>query len=295
MYKPYGVLSAMITPMNSDESINEVALRKQTDRFVESKIHGLFCLGTNGEFYALSHDEKIKVMQIVVEQTNKRKPVCAGVGCVTTAETVALAQKAQEIGADAISVITPYFGQVGQDELVAHYKSVAESVDIGVILYNIPARTGNSISRATVEKLAKVKNIVAIKDSSGSFDNILQYLEATGREFPVLSGNDSLILYTLMAGGVGGIAGTGNLFPNKMGSIYDLFLEKKYIEAQAIQDGIRHIRDCFSLGNPNSVVKRCAHLLGEEVGPIRRPFSGSFEKWDERLKTVLDMYYKDWN
>lgn len=295
MYYPFGILPAMITPMHEDESLNLPALRAQTQRFLKSGVHGLFCLGTNGEFYALTKEEKIEVMKTVLEEAKGKKPVCVGAGCVTTKETVELAQTAQQLGADAVSIITPYFGQVGQQELVNHYRTVAANVDIGVILYNIPARTGNAITCKTLETLAVVPNIVAIKDSSGNFDNTLQYLEATGREFAVLSGNDSLILSTLQAGGVGGIAGTGNLFPNKMADVYNYFKNGDLQAAAAIEDGIRPMRGCLGLGNPNSVIKRAANLLGHDVGPVRTPFEGDYAHWDGVLNTCLNTYYADWN
>ncbi len=295
MYVPHGILPAMITPMNADESLNLPALRRQTRRFLDSRVHGLFCLGTNGEFYSLSKEEKITVMQTVIDEVLGEKPVCVGVGCVTTADTVELAQTAQQLGAQAVSIITPYFGQVGQEELINHYKSVASNVDVSVILYNIPGRTGNFISPKTVEHLAKVPNIVAIKDSSGNFDNMLQYLEITAREFPVLSGNDSLILSALQAGGVGGIAGTANLFPNKVADIYNCFKDGDAKQATKIQDGIREIRKCLTLGNPNSVIKRAALLLGLETGPIRSPFGGDYEHWDKVLNKCLQTHYENWN
>ncbi len=295
MYQPYGILPAITTPMTESEQIYEKNLRQQIKRFLGTKIHGLFCLGTNGEFYALSKEEKIKVIQIVVDEVDGRIPVCAGVGCITTVETAELAEEAQRLGVDAVSVITPYFGQVSDLELIRHYQSVASSIDIGVILYNIPARTGCNISKKVVEKLATVKNIVGIKDSSGNFDTILQYLEITGREFPVLSGNDSLILSTLLAGGKGGIAGTANLFPNKIADIYNLFVEGKIEEAQIIQDGIRPLRDCLKMGNPNSVIKRAVNLLGWDVGPVRKPFGGDYDLWDRKLLDVIQKYYHDWN
>ena len=295
MYVPHGILPAMITPMNADESLNLPALRSQTRRFLNSRVHGLFCLGTNGEFYCLNKEEKITVMQTVLDEVRGEKPVCVGAGCVTTADTVELAQTAQQLGAQAVSIITPYFGQVGQEELINHYKSVAAHVDISVILYNIPGRTGNFIAPKTVEQLAKVPNIVAIKDSSGNFDNMLQYLEITAREFPVLSGNDSLILSVLQAGGVGGIAGTANLFPNKVADIYNYFKSGDMEQATVLQDGLREIRKCLSIGNPNSVIKRAALLLGLQTGPIRSPFGGDYEQWDEVLNNCLHTHYEGWD
>lgn len=299
LYRPHGILVAMATPMKQDGALDLDYLREYTRRFLKSRVHGLFCLGTNGEFYALDREEKVAVMEVVLSEAKGKLPVCCGVGCVTTDDTVYLAQKAQELGADALSVITPYFGQVSEASLIEHYKSVAASVDIGVIMYNIPARTGCTITRRAVEKLAAVENIVGIKDSSGNFDQALQYLEATGREFPVMMGNDSLILYGLMAGASGGIAGCCNMFPNTMPQIYDLFMAGEVSRAMEIQDGLRPIRDCFALGNPNSVVKRVTELLGFPVGPCRKPFgaadASALAAWDERIGAVLDKHYKGWH
>lgn len=290
MYKPEGILAAMVTPMTEDEVINEKELRSQVNRMVDAGIHSLFCLGTNGEFYALNKDEKVEVMRIVVDECRGRIPVCAGTGCITTKETIELSRKAKETGVDAVSIITPYFAAVSQDELIKHYTSIAESVDIPIILYNIPARTGVNIDYKTVSKLSRIANIVAAKDSSGNFDNILRYIEETDKDFSVLSGNDSLILWTLAAGGCGGIAGTANLFPELLVSIYELWKCGRFEEAKKAQDSLRPIRDTLKLANPNSVVKRAMNLLGYPVGPARSPVSGDGEKLDKELLKVLELY-----
>lgn len=293
--KLYGIISAIVTPMNSDESINHEKLVKQIDRMIASGIHGIFCLGTNGEFYALTYKEKLKIIETTVKAVAKRVPVYAGVGCTTTRETIELAQQAQILGADIASIITPYFGQVNQEQLFNHYKTIAENIDLPILLYNIPARTGNSIECTTLERLAAITNIIGIKDSSGNFDNILKYLEITNREFPVLSGNDSLILYTLMAGGHGAVSGCANIFPYKLAQIYELFKKGEIIESLKIQDSIRPIRNCLSLGNPNSIVKYIVNLCGHDVGPARSPFNISTEL-DEKLLKVIETYnLNEWN
>lgn len=294
-YVPHGVIAAMTTPMTKEEEINELELRNQVKRFKSTGLHGLFCLGTNGEFFALTQEEKLHVIKIVIEENQGKLPVLAGTGCVTTRETVYLSQKAQELGATAVSVVTPYFGEVSQDKLISHFRTVAENIDIGVILYNIPARTGCSISYRTVEALAGMERIIGIKDSSGNFDHMLQYIEATGGQFPVLSGNDSLILPALLAGAAGGIAATANLFPNKVSDIYRKWEQGKLEEAWEIQRGIRPIRNCLKMGNPNSIIKRSVNLLGWPVGPVREPFGGDEEQWDACIREVLKRNYKGWD
>ena len=177
--------------------------------------------------------------------------------------------------------------------MIDHYKAVAASVSIPILLYNIPARTGNAITRETVAKLAQVENIIGIKDSSGNFDNTLQYLEATDRKFAVIAGNDSLILSTLMAGGVGAIAGTANIFPERLVAMYNAWLAGDIAQATKLQDSIRPIRDCMKLGNPNSVVKRTANLVGQPIGPARAPFDGDYSVWDPAILKVLEAHYPE--
>lgn len=285
-----GVIVPLLTPMNADETINEKELRNQVNHQIESGIHALFPLGTNGEAYILSHEEKEQVLKIVVDEAKGRVPVYGGTGCVSTKETIELSLKAKEIGIDVLSIITPSFAAASQDELYEHYKEVAEAVDLPIVLYNIPARTGNALAPATVEKLSKIPNIVGVKDSSGNFDNMLQYIEKTRyrKDFAVLSGNDSLILWCLLAGGRGGIAGCANVFPSTMASIYDTFVAGDLEKAREIQDSIRSFRDCFKFGNPNTIVKTAVSLLGYPVGKCRKPFCQVPEAGIEAIKKVLE-------
>jgi 4-hydroxy-tetrahydrodipicolinate synthase len=290
MFKPKGIITPVITPMTEDEKINEKELRNQINRLINSGVEGVFCLGTNGEFYALTSEEKLAVIKITVDENRGRVPVYAGAGCVTTGETIDLSQKAKELGVDALSIISPYFAAVSQDDIYNHYSQIAEAVDLPIILYNIPARTGNNIGYQTVKKLAKYPNIIGIKDSSGNFDNTLRYIENTDARLAVLAGNDSLILWTLLAGGCGAIAGTSNLFPELVVSIYKLWETGKIEEANAQQQKLRPFRDVMAMGNPNSVVKRAMNLMGYPVGPARRPTTCSSSKIDEALIKVLELY-----
>ena len=212
-----------------------------------------------------------------------------GTGCISTRDTIRQSKMAANLGADVLSIITPSFAAASQNEIYEHYKVVAESVDKPIVLYNIPARTGNSILPATVRKLSKIDNIVGAKDSSGNFDNILQYIEQTrdSGNFAVLSGNDSLILWTLLAGGAGGIAGCANVYPKVMSSIYDHFIEGNIEKAREVQDSIRSFRGCFKYGNPNTIVKKAVELLGYPVGSCRAPFNQVPEEGIEALKRVL--------
>lgn len=286
-----GIIAPILTPMDENENVNETELRNQVDRLIGAGIHGIFAFGTNGEGYILSEQEKERVLQIVVEQTAGRVPVYAGSGCISTKDTIRMSRRAKEMGADVLSIITPWFAAASQEELVAHYTAVAEAVDMPIVLYNIPARTGNALQPATVERLAEIDTIVGVKDSSGNFDNMLQYIERTGTgDFAVLSGNDSLILWNLMAGGAGGIAGCANVFPKNMVEIYEAFQRGDLKRARECQDNIRAFRNCFKYGNPNTIVKAAVAMQGYPVGACRRPFDRISEEGKRALTKVLERY-----
>ncbi|WP_341417345.1 4-hydroxy-tetrahydrodipicolinate synthase [Clostridium saccharobutylicum] len=255
---------------------------------MENGVHALFCFGTNGEGYILNKKEKQLILETVLEETNGRVPVYAGTGCISTKETIEQSKMAMDAGADVLSIITPSFAMASQNELYEHYKTVAQAVDMPIVLYNIPARTGNALTSETVGKLSDIPNVVGAKDSSGNFTNILGYISETEKkDFSVLSGNDQLILWTLKAGGTGGIAGCANVYPHTMASIYNCYMEGDWEKAKQYQDSIASFRACFKYGNPNTVVKTAVSLLGYNVGKCRAPFNQLPEEGIEALKKVL--------
>lgn len=290
MFKPEGIITPILTTLTEDEKFNEKEYRVQINRLINAGVSGIFPLGTNGEFYAFSKEEKIEIIKVAVDEVNGRVPVYAGTGCVTTKETIELSKIAKDLGVDVLSIISPYFVGVSQDDIYRHYSAVAEAVDLPILLYNIPARTGNNIDYKTVAKLAKYKNIIGIKDSSGNFDNTLKYIENTDERLSVLAGSDSLILWTLMAGGTGAISGCSNVFPELMVSIYKLWSEGKIAEANEAQKKIRPFRNVMQMGNPNSVVKRAVNLLGYPVGPAREPSNCAKPEIDAALQEVFKLY-----
>lgn len=286
-----GIITPILTPMNADESVNLTELRSQIERLISGGIHGIFPFGTNGEGYILSETEKIEVLEATIDQVKGRVPVYAGSGLISTADTIRMSRKAQELGVDVLSIITPSFAVASQKELYDHYVEIAKHVDTPIVLYNIPARTGNKLLPQTVAKLAKdVDLIIGAKDSSGDWDNLKAYITETReleKDFFVLSGNDSLILSSLEEGGFGGIAGCSNVYPHVLSSIYTLFKEGKLEEAKAAQESIASFRAVFKYGNPNTVVKKAVAMLGYPVGDCRRPFNDLCEEGVEALKNVL--------
>lgn len=288
-----GIITPIITPMDpGDESVNISELRAQVERQIAGGVHGIFPLGTNGEAYALSLKEKEEILEAVIDQARGRVPVYAGTGCISTRDTIYMSKKARELGADALSIITPSFALASQEELYDHYRQVAEHVDIPIVLYNIPARTGNTLLPETVAKLARdVDVIMGAKDSSGSLDNLKAYIALTreaGKDFAVLAGNDGNILPCLKAGGAGGVAGRANLWPKTVVSIYDRFAAGDLEAAQEAQDAVAVLQRVFKFGNPNTIIKKAAALMGYPVGGCRRPFNRLCAEGIEELKKVLE-------
>ena len=286
-----GIIPPILTPMNADETINERELRNQVNRVIGAGVHGIFPFGTNGEGYILSLKEKEEILEAVVDQVKGRIPVYAGTGCISTRDTVYMSRRAEELGADALSIITPSFAVASQKELYDHYCEVAKHVNIPIVLYNIPARTGNKLLPETVAKLAKdVDVIMGAKDSSGDLENLKAYIELTrdvDKDFAVLAGNDGNILPCLKAGGAGGVAGRANLWPKTIASIYDCFLAGDLKKAQAAQDAVAILQRVFKYGNPNTVIKKAVALMGYPVGDCRKPFNYLCDEGIAELKAVL--------
>jgi 4-hydroxy-tetrahydrodipicolinate synthase len=283
-----GIVVPIVTPMNEDESLNLEELRRQVDRQIEAGIHGIFPFGTNGEGYILTGAEKKQVLETVIDQVAGRVPVYAGTGCISTRETIEQCKMAQAAGADILSVITPSFAKASQHELIVHYETVAAAVKTPIVLYNIPARTGNALEPQTVVELAKVDNIVGAKDSSGDWDNLSAYIELTkDMDFGVLSGNDALILKALKAGAKGAIAGCANVYPQNMVGIYENWAKGDLAAAEKCQEAVGPLRGCFKYGNPNTVVKTAVNLLGYPVGKCRAPFNYLCDEGVSELKATL--------
>lgn len=288
-----GIIPPILTPMNEDaeQTVNLQELCNQVERLLDGGVHGLFPFGTNGEGYILSMKEKEEVLETVIDQVHGRVPVYAGTGCISTADTIRMSRRAEELGADALSIITPSFALASQKELYDHYVAVAKAVNIPIILYNIPPRTGNKLLPETVQALCRdVDVIVGAKDSSGDIENLRAYIRLTkelDKDVAILAGNDGAILTCLKEGGVGGIAGRANIWPATVASIYDRFVAGDLEGAQEAQDAIAVLQSVFQYGNPNTIIKTAVALLGHSVGKCRAPFNYVPEEGINALKKVL--------
>nr|WP_198982289.1 4-hydroxy-tetrahydrodipicolinate synthase [Herbaspirillum sp. ASV7] len=285
-----GIVPALITPMTRDEEVDEAGLRTLVDRLIDAGVHGLFVLGTNGEFISLSEAEKLRVARIAVEQSAGRVPVIAGTGAYATRDVIGLNSKMQDQGVDGLSVITPYFNGATQPELFKHYDSIARATTLPVMLYTIPAKTGVQLNVDTVRRLSEIPNIRGIKDSGGDFDRLLQLINLRRDDFAVFTGTDSMILWTLIAGGDGAVAATTNAVPSVVMSIWNNFQKGDIVAARQAQEALRPLRDAFALGTLPVVLKTAAGLLGMPAGPARSPVLPLDDAALERLKKAIAAY-----
>ena len=287
-FKPHGIIPAMVTPLTDDERIDEPALRRLVNHLIAGGIHGLFAVGTQGEAYALAFEEKRRVTEIVVEETRKRVPVYIGTGTIATRETIALTQMAERVGADAVSVLTPYFIAPNADEVYAHYAAIARATRLPVLLYTNPARTGVHLSPDVAARLAQIENIVGIKDSSGDLTLTTEFIRrAASAKFHVLAGRDTLIFATLVSGGSGSIAATANVVPQLVAEIYNAFVAGDLERARQAQARLAPLRIAFDLGTFPVVIKEALALMGICSGRTKAPVKPMTDARRAELKQIL--------
>lgn len=285
-----GIITAMVTPL-SEDGINEAATRKLVNKLINDGVHGLFVLGTNGEFYALSEAEKLALVKIVVDEAAGRVPVFAGSGGISTEEVIKVTNQFAELGVDAVSVITPYLIKLSDEELIQHYQTIALNTNLPMILYNIPANTQLSINESVFKELIQLPQIIGIKDSSGKLENIQMYLETNDREdFSILIGSDSLILPALQMGVDGAVAATSNVLTKTDLGIYQDFLENKMERAHVLQESINDFRGILKLATVPSVLKHSLELIGFPVGAPKKPVRKVSSKFDAEICETLSKY-----
>jgi 4-hydroxy-tetrahydrodipicolinate synthase len=217
-----GVGTALVTPFRKDGSIDEAAVRRLARRQIDGGVHFLSPVGTTGEAPTLSHTEKLRVIELVVEEAAGRVPVLAGAGGYDTRETIALVRDIEKIGADGILSVTPYYNKPTQEGLYQHYAAIAESTSLPIILYNVPGRTGVNIDVATVVRLSAVPHIVGVKEASGSVVQMCEIFAAVPGDFILLSGDDPLTVAAMAVGARGVISVASNVAPAEMAQIAEM-------------------------------------------------------------------------
>ena len=275
-----GTSTALITPFKKDGSIDEEGLRRLVDFQEENGVTTLVPCGSTGESATLSHEEHIRVVSIVRDQAKDAK-VLAGAGSNCTAEAVMLSKAAADLGVDGILSISPYYVKPTQEGIYQHYKSISESIDIPVIVYNVPGRTGSNITAETTLRMAQLPGIIGIKEASGNVSQVGDILANKPKDFEVLSGDDGLTFPMLAMGCTGVISVAANCCPNSMTQMVQLCLKEKYIDARAIHFKMLPLfRDLFVESNPipiKYVMKRLGYGNGKprlpltELSPQNRP------------------------
>lgn len=283
---------ALVTCFNADETINYQATRAQVRRQVEAG-NNIMCCGTNGDFSALTHAEKITLTETVVDEVGGRVDVIVNAGCPATFETLQLARAFDGMNLKGIAVITPYFIACTQDGLERHFATVADATQTPIYLYDIPARTQNHIEPETARKLARHGNIAGIKDSGGSTDTVQQYLEVAQQEgnFDVFCAPDHLVHWGLQQGCAGVISGLGNVAPHVLAQIIRGFNAGDSAAADAAQTTFAGLRkDLYALGFPPALVKRALFQMDQSVGLSRQPALLPDADQDRAIRAILSNY-----
>jgi 4-hydroxy-tetrahydrodipicolinate synthase len=288
-FKPYGIIPPIITPLTKDGKVNEEVLKKLVNHLITEGVHGLFPLGTTGEFYAFNNEEVRRILEIVVKETAGRVPVYAGANHITTRGVIEIIKIAEEVGVDAVSVLTPMFVSQTQAELYEYYKTVAESTSLPIIIYNNQPKTNVAVTPETVARLAEIENIVGVKDSTGDMTNTEEYIRLTRNNdnFSVLLGRDTLIYAGLCYGGVGAIASCANVAPRIAADIYDKYVAGDLKGALEAQFELAPLRIACNMGTFPAVIKEGLVMQGFEVGKCLEPIAEITEPEKEKLKTVL--------
>lgn len=266
-----GVLTAIVTPFDAEGALNLPGLTRQVTRQLDAG-NGIFCGGTNGEFFVLNEEEKVAVTRTCVETVAGRAPVVAHIGEISTRETLRLGKRIAALGVDAVSVITPWFVPLKQAELITHYTAIADALSVPVFLYNIPARTGNTIEPDTARMLAEHPNIIGIKDSAGSYESLSGFLNAVRNidGFDVLNGPDSLIHQGFVDGCSTCISGLANVAPVAINAIWSRFKAGDIDDSRRAQESVTQLRtDLYSVAFSPAAVKKALQIMGEDVGESR--------------------------
>ncbi|MCX8084962.1 MAG: 4-hydroxy-tetrahydrodipicolinate synthase [Calditerrivibrio sp.] len=281
-----GAITALVTPMK-DGMVDEEKLRNLVEFQIENGISGLVPCGTTGEAATLSYEEHMKVIEIVVDQAKKRVPVIAGTGSNSTHETIYLTEFAKKVGCEAALVVTPYYNKPTQKGLYEHYKAVAEAVDIPLVLYNVPGRTAVNMLPETVIKLSKINNIVAVKEASGSLDQVSEIIAGVDANFDVLSGDDSMTIPMMALGGKGVISVASNIAPKEVSTMVECWLNGKIEEAKRLHLKLFPLFKGIFLETNPIPVKKALYLMGIIENDIRLPLVEMTPEGTEKLRKIL--------
>lgn len=282
-----GVYTALITPFAADESVDEGAMRALVEMQIEKGISGLVPVGTTGESPTVTHDENIRIVEIVVKQAAGRVPVIAGTGSNSTREAVEMTRRARDIGAEATLQVAPYYNKPNQQGFYEHFIRVADEGGLPVIVYNIPGRTGKNIETDTMLRLAEHPGIVAVKEASGSMPQVMDVLSGKPEDFSVLSGDDNLALPIMLLGGSGVISVASNLIPDRMSELAAAALRGDHQRALEMHYRLLPFFKAIFLDTNPLPIKYAMHLAGYAQEVYRLPMCPLSAAIKQQVETIL--------
>ncbi|MBR3899915.1 MAG: 4-hydroxy-tetrahydrodipicolinate synthase [Ruminococcus sp.] len=285
-----GAAIAIITPMNEDGSINFTVLGEMIDDQIANGTDAIVICGTTGEASTMSDEEHLECIRFAVEKTAKRVPVIAGTGSNDTSYAIKLSKEAEELGADGLLLVTPYYNKTTQKGLIAHFTAIADAVNIPIILYNIPGRTGMNMEVSTIKELANHKNIVAVKEASGNISYAAKLIAECGDVIDVYSGNDDMIVPLMSLGAKGVISVLSHVIPKETHNMVQYCLDNNLAEATKLQiDYLDLINNLFIEVNPIPV-KEAMNMMGVNVGKCRLPLVEMSEEHKTALRASLEKH-----
>lgn len=282
-----GSMVALVTPMNADNSLDWAGLHKLVDWHLEQGTHAIVAVGTTGESATLNVEEHLAVIKKIVDQVNGRIPVIAGTGANSTSEAVELTQAAKSAGADACLLVTPYYNKPTQEGLFLHHQFVAKAVAIPQYLYNVPGRTGVDMKPETALRLAKVPNIVGIKEATGDLERAKLLIQQAPESFAIISGDDATAVDLILLGGKGDISVTANVVPAAIARMCELALAGEAEAARAINKRLLPLHDAMFVESNPIPVKWAVERLGLIQAGIRLPLTRLSEQYHQQVKTAM--------
>jgi 4-hydroxy-tetrahydrodipicolinate synthase len=282
-----GCGTALVTPFRRDGSLDEAGISRLAKRQIDAGIHFLVPCGTTGESPTLTEDERVRVVELVVEQARGRVPVLAGAGGYDTHEVIHAAKRMRRAGADGILSVTPYYNKPTPDGLVAHYRAIADAIELPIVLYNVPGRTGCNIDPATLVRLTSIPNIVGVKEASGNMTQICEICASVPDTFIVLSGDDALTLPLMAVGGRGIISVASNEIPAEMSRLAELAGNGDFTSARALHQRLMPLLQVNFIESNPIPVKSAMAMLGLLEESYRLPMVAPRPASRERIATVL--------
>lgn len=283
------LITAMVTPFDEKGEIDYKATKNLLDHLINNGTDGVVVAGTTGESPTLSTEEKLELFSFVIKEVNGRIPVIAGTGSNNTKASIELTKEAEKLGADGIMVVAPYYNRPSQEGLYAHFKAIAESTSLPMMVYNIPGRTACNIEVDTIVKLSQIDNILSVKEASGDLDAMAEIIERTDENFVLYSGDDSLTLPVLSIGGKGTVSVAAHIVGNEMKEMIELFNAGDIKSASAIHRKLLPtFQALFSAPSPTPL-KAVLNLTGIPVGDVRLPLVPLSEEQIEGLKNKINV------